>query len=157
MSLLRFTGLAVALASVALANVSNARAHCERICDGDTLKVDGTTYRLWGIDAPELHQVCQGWPAGIEATKALENLTAGKAIACDDRGHDRYGRTIAVCRVDGVDLGAAMVKAGMAFAFVKYSRDYVGLEAFARAAAEGVHAHECEKPWDWRARSRGDR
>ena len=29
--------------------------------DGDTIKLDGTTYRLWGIDAPESKQACGGW------------------------------------------------------------------------------------------------
>jgi endonuclease YncB( thermonuclease family) len=45
----------------------------------------------------------------------------------------------------------------MALAFVRYSRDYVELEDTARAEGLGVHAHNCEKPWDWRARVRGDR
>ena len=33
--------------------------------DGDTLKIDGVTYRPWGIDAPEAAPPCaDGWPAG---------------------------------------------------------------------------------------------
>jgi endonuclease YncB( thermonuclease family) len=35
-----------------------AFAESVRVVDGDTLKVDGVTYRLWGIDAPESHQPC---------------------------------------------------------------------------------------------------
>ena len=38
--------------------------------DGDTKKFDGTTYRPWGVDAPESKQACGGWPAGAEATRA---------------------------------------------------------------------------------------
>ena len=44
-----------------------------------------------------------------------------------------------------------MVHAGMALAFVRYSRDYVQDEAAARAARLGVHAHGCSPPWEWRA------
>lgn len=44
-----------------------------------------------------------------------------------------------------------MVRAGMAWAFVRYSRDYVGEEEAARSAGIGVHAHSCELPWNWRA------
>jgi endonuclease YncB( thermonuclease family) len=30
------------------------------IIDGDTLEIHGTRIRLWGIDAPESSQLCQG-------------------------------------------------------------------------------------------------
>ena len=54
----------------------------------------------------------------------LSKLMSGKAITCEDRGHDRYGRTIGLCRADGDDLSKAMVRLGMAWAYVRYSRDY---------------------------------
>lgn len=41
----------------------------QTITDGDTLKLNGVTYRLWGIDAPETKQDCpDGWAAGRLAT-----------------------------------------------------------------------------------------
>jgi len=78
----------------------------------------------------------------------------GKVITCDDRGLDRYGRTIGLCRADGHDLSAAMVQLGMAWAFVRYSRDYVHLEDRARSENLGVHAHGCRPAWEWRAMQR---
>ena len=126
--------------------------------DGDTIKLNGTTYRLWGIDAAESHQSCaDGWPAGTEATKALAGLMAGKAIACEAKTTDRYGRTVAICWANGGDLGAAMVRDGMAWAFTRYSSDYAFEEREALRLGLGVHKHQCEKPWDWRARIRSDR
>jgi len=90
-------------------------AFAQNIVDGDTIKMYGTTYRLWGIDAPKTKQQCaDGWPAGIEATKAISELMRGKTINCEARGRDRYGRTIGLCRADGRDLGADMVRAGIA-------------------------------------------
>jgi endonuclease YncB( thermonuclease family) len=125
--------------------------------DGDTI-VNGTTYRIWGIDAHELHQPClDGWPGGIELARMLEGLVLGKRIECEFRGRDRYGRSIGLCRADARDLGADMVGAGMAWAFTRYSSDYIDEERSAIGNRVGVHAHDCEKPWDWRARSRGDR
>ena len=70
----------------------------QTITDGDTLKQNGVTYRLWGIDAPEAKQVCpDGWPAGSLATTRLQALTAGRSITCQEKDRDRYGRIVAIC------------------------------------------------------------
>jgi endonuclease YncB( thermonuclease family) len=59
--------LSVLAASLTLAALP-AFAESVRVVDGDTLRVDGVTYRLWGIDAPESGQPCaDGWPAGQTA------------------------------------------------------------------------------------------
>jgi endonuclease YncB( thermonuclease family) len=129
-------------------------AAAQSVTDGDTLKVDGTIYRLWGIDAPESKQWCGDYPAGIMATGTLQMLIKGKTVVCEPKATDRYGRTVAICRADGEDLGRAMVQLGMAWAFVRYSRDYFDQEAQARAETLGVHAYACLFPWDWRAQHR---
>jgi hypothetical protein len=54
-------------------------------------------------------------------------------------------RTIGLCRADGVDIQAEMVRAGMAWAFVRFSHDYVEQESAARAERLGVHAHDCQR------------
>jgi endonuclease YncB( thermonuclease family) len=126
-------------------------ACAQTVTDGDTIKHNGTTYRLWGIDAPETRQACaDGWPAGIEASRHLADLMSGHTVVCEYKDRDRYGRTVALCRADGQDLGAAMVRAGMAWAFTRYSSDYVDQERAAIEAKAGVHAHDCAKAWDWR-------
>ena len=63
---MKLLALAAALALAA----SPALAQSARVVDGDTLKVDGVTYRLWGIDTPVPAQPCaDGWPAGKTATE----------------------------------------------------------------------------------------
>ena len=129
----------------------------QTVVDGDTIKLDGTTFRLHGIDAAESKQACaDGWPAGREASTYLYGLIRGHAVTCEPKTTDRYGRTVALCRADGRDLGADMVRAGMALAFVRYSRDYEPQEAAAKAEGKGVHGHDCIAAWEWRARQRGD-
>lgn len=95
-----------------------------------------------------------GWPAGRVPTTTLLALIQGRTVACEKKDTDRYGRTVAVCRASGEDLGAIMVREGMAWAFVRYSHDYVDLEAKAKAKADrlGVHAHDCVPAWEWRAK-----
>jgi hypothetical protein len=101
----------------------SGRAH---VLDGDTIEIAGARVRLHGIDAPELHQHC--FSAGAEtrcgetSRDALRQLAEGREAACEGRERDRYERLIAVCRVAGQDLGRAMVRAGQAIAFVRYSR-----------------------------------
>ena len=137
---------------IALVGVGASSPLAQTITDGDTLKQGGVTYRLWGIDAPEAKQVCpDGWPAGSLAATRLQALTAGRSVVCEEKDHDRYGRTVAICRVSGEDLGAILVREGFAWAFMRYSSDYVGAEREAKAAKLGVHAHGCEPAWEWRA------
>jgi endonuclease YncB( thermonuclease family) len=42
-----------------------------------------------------------------------------------------------------------MVREGFAWAFTRYSVDYVDQQEEARRANRGVHAHECVPPWEW--------
>jgi endonuclease YncB( thermonuclease family) len=63
----------VRMALILLA-AATAPVAAQTVTDGDTQKLDGTTYRLWGIDAPETKQWCGDYPAGIIATGTLEML-----------------------------------------------------------------------------------
>ena len=124
------------------------------VIDGDTLDVAGVRIRLWGIDAPESRQVCtvagQDYPCGGRATQHLRMLVGERPVACEPRATDRYGRTVALCRVEGRDIGAAMVRDGWAVAFERYSMDYVLQEQEARAAKRGLWEGTFTTPEVWR-------
>lgn len=67
-------------------------ATAQTVVDGDTIKLEGVAFRLWGIDAPESHQSCaDGWAAGLAVSRAVYAFVEGRAIACEPRGRDRYG------------------------------------------------------------------
>ena len=121
--------------------------------DGDTLRAgDGAEYRLFGIDAPELHQTCRRderpWNCGSEAARALRTTIGGRDVNCRAREQDRYGRTVAVCYVGGLDLGAAMIKGGFAVSYGAYEAD----AREARDARRGIWASDFETPSAWRAK-----
>jgi hypothetical protein len=56
--------------------------------------------------------------------------------------------------VSGEDLGAILVREGFAWAFTRYSVDYVDQQEEARRANRGVHAHDCVPAWEWRSKQR---
>jgi endonuclease YncB( thermonuclease family) len=121
-----------------------------RVIDGDSLAVAGTEIRLFGIDAPEFLQTCvragRAWPCGREAADALRLAAAGREVVCRSRDRDRYGRTVAICQAGGVDLGAAMIKGGLAVAYGSYGAD----EREARAARRGIWSSSFDAPAAWR-------
>lgn len=127
------------------------------VVDGDTLDLGGRRYRLHGIDAPEAAQMCAGrygptWDCGQASIHLIEELTNGKSVDCDDRGRDAYGRTLAVCTAAGVEINAQMIQQGMAWAFRKYSLDYIAMEDEAREMGLGIWQAKTETAWDFRAR-----
>jgi endonuclease YncB( thermonuclease family) len=142
----------VRLAIIFIASLWAWPAAAQAVVDGDTIKLKGVNWHLWGIDAPENKQLCGTYPAGAEATGTLAKLMRGKTITCEDRATNRGRMMIGLCRADGDDLSAAMVRLGMAWADVQYSRDYVQLEEKAKAERLGVHGHACEPAWEWRAK-----
>lgn len=125
-----------------------------RIIDGDSLTVAGVEIRLHGIDAPELFQRCsregREVNCGRESARALAALTAGQTVVCERRDVDRFGRLVAVCKAEEVDLGRALVAAGRAVAYGAYHRE----EAAARQARNGVWAGTFMRPREWRERHR---
>jgi endonuclease YncB( thermonuclease family) len=126
-----------------------------RVVDGDTLKFGNERIRLHGIDAPESLQRCaDGWQAGQAARRELAELVSKGTPNCERVTTDRYGRTVAICRVNGLDISAAMVRRGLAWAYTKYSVRYVPEEALARVEGVGVHARTCTQPAEWRQQNR---
>jgi hypothetical protein len=53
----------------------------------------------------ELDQSCSdGFPAGTMAARQLSNMTRVHEITGERKDVDRYRRTVALCRADGVTL-----------------------------------------------------
>jgi endonuclease YncB( thermonuclease family) len=154
-----FPFVALALAGLAAAGWFARRETADitgraQVIDGDSLVVAGVEIRLYGIDAPEYRQPCfrrgRPWRCGIDATRTLRAMIAGRPVACRSREEDRYGRTVATCSVDGRDLGAAMVAGGHAIAYGAYQRE----ERAARNAGHGIWSARFETPAAWRAKHR---
>ena len=99
-----------------------------RVVDGDTFKAEelaaagapSGSVRLWGIDAPERGDR----PAGPDATAWLRAQVeaADRRLYCERVELDRYSRLVARCFTpDGTDIQAAMIAAGHAVEWCRYS------------------------------------
>lgn len=106
-----------------------------RVTDGDTIRCGDVRVRLHGVDAPEMDT-----PAGAPSRDALAAIVAGGPLACADTGGRTYGRVVAICRLqDGLDVGEAVIRAGWARDWPKFSGGrYATAEFEARAANLGI-------------------
>lgn len=125
------------------------------VVDGDTIKIDGRSIRLHGIDAPERDQRCQdgsgtNYNCGQRASRTLSNKIGGSAVSCERKDIDRYGRIVAVCRIGDEDLNGWLVYEGHAVAYTRYSFRYVPEEVGARLAGRGIWAGTFTTPENWR-------
>lgn len=125
--------------------------------EGDLLMVDGKTVRLMGIDAPDPGQRCKNRHGGeydcfAISAAVLRNLVENDEVECVIADKDRHGMNQGECKVRGVDLGAAMVARGWAFAYRSLTPAYASAEAYAQTNRFGMWAGKVEKPWAWRSR-----
>jgi len=142
---------ALALAPPAAAEIRGSA----RVFDGDTLEIGLVRIRLHGIDAPEFGQRCGTagggqWPCGREAADRLAAMADGTELVCIARERDHFGRIIATCHAGTRDLAAELTAEGLAWAYTRFSDDYVALEAQARAASRGIWQGPAEAAWDYR-------
>jgi endonuclease YncB( thermonuclease family) len=127
--LLSRTAIIALLASLAIAAPAVAAeiAGPARVIDGDTIDIAGTRIRLWGIDAPETRQTCEGrdgqtYECGRDSRAVIIELTRDRVVTCDPRDRDRYQRVVAVCRTEAGDINAAIVRRGWAVDWPRYSQ-----------------------------------
>ena len=135
------------------AEVSSA----EDVRDGDTIEIQGQLACLYGIDAFELSQTCtdargRTWRCGVAAKATLATLIRGQVLECLVIEEDPDGCYQSRCmREDGTDLGAYMVRSGLALA---KSDAYMAEETDAMRGRAGAWDGEFLPPWQWRSAAR---
>src|SRR5690606_36079124 len=87
-------------------------------------------------------------------TEVLTQQAIGKKLVCEQRDTDVYGRMVARCKIDRMDLAEFMVSSGYAVALPEYSEAYVETEAQSRARQVGLWASVFQPPKEYRAAQR---
>ena len=126
-----------------------------RVIDADTIDVGQPRVRLHAIDAPELDQTCLtehglAFACGEWVSAQVAARFGGARARCTRTDTDRYGRTVATCQVNGVDMGQEIVANGWAFAYRRYGMDYDLDEKSAYIADRGLHGFRVQSPAQFR-------
>jgi endonuclease YncB( thermonuclease family) len=125
-----------------------------QVIDGDTIHIGKLKYRFFGIDAPEIKQICEKdntkIQCGVIAKSVLKNKIADKIPKCIVKDKDRYQRLVAECFVGKESLSRFMVREGYAVAYTQYSKDFIEDEKYAKENKLGIWSMNFQTPSEYR-------
>jgi endonuclease YncB( thermonuclease family) len=153
---------APAVREVKVGDVLRGPVPASEIHDADTIHLskDGKNYsiRIWGIDAPEIRQVCTNAKGDIvacgrQAREVMIGIVGGGALSCEIKSLDKlYNRLVGLCTTgDGTDIGRELVKRGYAYNEVHNPGFYRAERESAEKGRRGLWAgREFMDPKEWR-------
>ena len=125
-----------------------------QVIDGDTIHIGKLKYRFFGIDAPEIKQICEKdntkIQCGVIAKNVLKNKIANKIPECVVKDKDRYQRLVAECFIGKESLSRFMVREGYAVAYTQYSKDFIEDEKYAKENKLGIWSMNFQTPSEYR-------
>ena len=121
-----------------------------KVADGDTFTIltenkEQVKIRLFGIDCPESKQ-----DYGNKAKQHVSDLCFGKEVYIEEKGKDRYKRTLGIAYVDTININESLLKCGLAWHYRRYydSKEYAELEQQARKSKINIWSmKEPVAPW----------
>ena len=119
------------------------------------LYVGGRYIRLFGVDAPDVDQICSdsfeaSYNCGEEAVSWIRNWVDKNYIDCYLLKISPKGQDLATCIWGEYDIGAALVKSGWAVANRKETDIYVPYQVKAQSEQSGLWQGTFYLPEDWR-------
>ena len=125
-----------------------------QVIDGDTIHIGKLKYRFFGIDAPEIKQICEKdntkIQCGVIAKNVLKNKISDKIPECIVKDKDRYQRLVAECFIGKESLSRFMVREGYAVAYSQYSKDFIDDEKYAKENKLGIWSMNFQVPSEYR-------
>ena len=113
--------------------------------DGKVIKVaDGDTITILTDSKEQENKTFWHWCSRKETSfrpkvkRLLAELVAGKRVKIKEKGKDRYKRVLGVVFLNKSDINEQMVLNGYAWAYTRYSKDYVSEHNKARASKFGL-------------------
>jgi endonuclease YncB( thermonuclease family) len=126
------------------------------VADGDTFTMlvnnEQIRIRLHGIDCPEKSQ-----DFGNVAKQFLSGYVFGKVVTVQNMDTDRYGRTVGMVTIDGINVNEKLLEAGLAWHYIKYDKNpkWTEVEEVARSQKKGLWSQSNPiPPWEYRKMKR---
>ncbi len=131
-----------------------------KIADGDTFTIllnnhQKKRIRLHGVDCPE-----KGQDFGNVAKEYISNLIAGKSVTVVPTKKDRYGRTVAIVKVDTTNVNESLLRAGLAWHYKQYdnTQHWAELEHQAKSHHRKIWSlQNPTPPWQWRKQKKASK
>ena len=138
-----------------------------KVTDGDSLGFGKEKIRLFGIDAPELKQICNDkfnkpYKCGEKAKEELNRfiLSASEVnqkIYCYYFERDKYNRILGECfwgETKKININSLMVMFGHAVAYLRYSDKYLDEQNTAKIIKSGIWQGNFDMPEEWRKKNK---
>lgn len=125
-----------------------------RVTDSDKIEIDGVRIILHGADAFDRNQTCaqggQPWDCWGNGVRFLQTMLDPEPTTCRKVGDAPFNRIFAVCQVGEINVNEALVRAGLALAYLKESDAYVEAQKEAEREKAGVWRGDFVAPWEHR-------
>ena len=122
---------------------TNEYGVAERVIDGDTVVINGTSVRLLGVNSPERKELYYS-----EAKIFLEELVLNKTLRIESGKdkYDRYNRRLAYLHIDDKNVNLELVRNGFANSYFPSGKD-IYYNKFKNAWEECIKDNKnlCEK------------
>ena len=130
------------------------------MADGDTITVlrngkQQVKIRLYGIDTPERRQAF-----GNKAKQFTSGMVFGKVVEIESVDIDRYGRTVAIVKIESLILNEELVRESFAWVYPEFCHRPICNKCYVLS----VNAHDAKKglwvdpnpipPWEFRRKNR---
>ena len=124
------------------------------VIKGNMIEIEEQKIQLYGIDAPELEQLCyvkgQPWQCGLTAKQKLANKIVDKSLTCRIKEQENEQIPLAECFIGRQNLNAWLVEQGWAIADRQTSRSFISHEILAQRNHKGIYGSQFLKPSLWR-------
>jgi endonuclease YncB( thermonuclease family) len=133
-----------------------------KLVDNKTIEIDGQLIRFWGLDAPDLDQICytsgkrqQPFRCGAATFEKIGKMLQNQTLTCKGDKRDADGRLIAICYSHmgnlEIEVNEQLALSGWAVADPSEGKHYLRFQNVAQRLKDGLWRSSFVMPWEWRA------
>lgn len=133
-----------------------------KMINSKTIEINGHEIRFWGIDTPDLDQICytkgkrqKPYRCGAASFEKIQRMFRNQDFTCKGDKRDEEGRLLAICYTYSgnieIIINEQLVLSGWAVADPEQTDSYNRHQNVARRLKDGLWRSSFVMPWEWRA------